>query len=205
MRANADDPVARLAEFEKEVERQRKRLRGRPGIRPATAGIAILFAASLSLMGGMAFAQVLTSDSVTQEASSYSASSAASPTFPNAPSLALGSVPSGVSGCTTTSVAYPAGTPTNWQQSVYLGAGSSCASGHVAEVWSFTSPTTLPESETVRVAVSTEVGSSTYYTLYANLTVTAGTYPVAPTLLLYVDYGPVVPAAGVTTLSLILS
>jgi hypothetical protein len=201
--AKAREPAYELDRFEKEVERQRKRLAGRPGIRPKTVAISIGCAAILSLIGGMAFASVLTDLPVSQEASNYSASSAASPSFPNAPTLSLTTVPSGVSGCTSGPVSYPAGSATNYVAQVELAVGvSSCTGNDWAESWVWDSPATLPVTETVHVMISVELGA-TWYQADTIIGVTAGTPGGTPVLAIYLDLGTTIPA--ITSMSAVVT
>ena len=206
MSRKASGPAEALAELEaieKELRPSRKsEFAGRrKGVTLATLVVALTITTCLSMLGGFAFANdVIQQQSLSQELSSYGVSSSAVKTFPTAPTVQLTNLQSWEAGCTVSTLSYPAGTPTNYELAMTLGAGvSTCATGDVVEQIQFGSPLTTV-GENVHVMVYTTVGAQSY-SLYGNLTVNAGTFPTGPQLVLSIDYGTILPASGVGELA----
>jgi len=161
-----------------------------------------------SMLGGMAFANVVQIQGLTQEGQSYSVSTQATPSFPSAPSVQLSTIPNTAwasGGCTGASIPYPGTAANNYEQFVFIGLnGTSCGIGDAVELFVFSSPANLPKSETVTISATVVIGDLEYQA-GTNVIVSGGSYPSAPELQIFLDVGKSLPAVGIASLGLTLT
>jgi hypothetical protein len=173
-----------------------------------TVAVLVATVAIVGVIGGLAWAQLLSSTNVMSNQTGYSGEGGVNPDFGNAPTL----VPSTItaSTCSTTpSANYPAGSANSYHTIAILSVTGTCTTGDWAEVWTFTSNATGPFTGSVSFIVSTSYGSTpTTYSTTVTLSATAWTATLGgtPFLTIEVDYGTVAPpTGGIGTLSVVVT
>lgn len=157
--------------------------------------------AMIGMTSGFVLAAGLTANTVSQNASLYNVSTTAVAAFPTTPTITVTSVPSGVSACSSSSVALTNGGTVN----LYLAAstGITCTAGDFSEEFTTTSSATAAAgsySFTIydSYGAGPTSGSSSGVVSIATTLTSAGTVNV------YVDFGSSTPPAGVGALSLVI-
>lgn len=163
---------------------------------------AVTAVAIVSTTAGFSLASTLSSSTVSQTASLYSVSTSGVAGFPTTPAVAVGSLPPGVSACTSSAVALASG----GSAALYLPASAAvtCATGDFAIVLNFTSAANAGAGTYSFTSFDAFGTGPTTGAATANVSV-ASTLSSAGLVSVYIDFGTTTPpAGGISSLSVVV-